>query len=43
MNNIEIREYIKICTMPALLDLFDAIINEMNERKEKEQKENGKI
>lgn len=43
MNNIEIREYIKNCTMPALVDLFRAIIDEMNERKEKEQKENGKI
>jgi hypothetical protein len=41
--NTKIQKYIKVCSLPALMDLFDAIINEMNKRKEKEQKDNGKI
>lgn len=32
-----ISEYIKTCTMPALLDLFDAVIEEINKRKAKEK------
>ena len=31
--NTKILKYIKVCSMPALLDLFDAIVDEINKRK----------
>lgn len=34
--NKTVSEYIKSCEMPALLDLFDAIIEEINKRKARE-------
>lgn len=40
--NKTISEYIKSCEMPALLDLFDAIIEEINKRKARESSGGGK-
>ena len=40
--NKAVSEYIKNCEMPALLDLFDAIIEEINKRKARESAGGGK-
>lgn len=38
-----ICEYIKITDDDTLYKIFELVVEEMNRRKEKEQKENGKI
>jgi len=37
------KAYLKFCDDDYLYQIFEIVIAEMNKRKEKEQKENGKI